>query len=74
MQLRLWKEPTLPCAFGETGEGWHGRHHCEACNAAVEEAVAFMRAARARGEYDEQGYTPAERQAQRRRLKATVNV
>jgi hypothetical protein len=72
MQQRLWKEPTLPCAFGETGETWVGRDHCEACNAAVNEAVAFMRAAVARGEYDEQGYTPAERKAQKRRQKEQV--
>ncbi len=63
MQRRLWADPTLPCAYGETGEYWPGPHHCEACNAAVLEAVAFMAAARARGEYDAQGYTPLERRA-----------
>lgn len=60
-QARLWKAPTRPCAFGDTGEMWRGPHHCERCAAEVEHARAWMRAARARGEYDEQGYTPKER-------------
>lgn len=59
--------PTLPCAFGETGEDWDGPHHCAACHAEVERAVAVMAAARARGAYDAESYTPAERRAQARR-------
>ena len=59
-----------PCAFGDTGDGWTGRHHCAQCAAAVDAAIAFMEAARAAGTYDEDGYTPAERRALHRRPKA----
>jgi hypothetical protein len=62
-----WWEPSLPCMFGETGAGWNGPHHCHRCAAEVDAAVEWMRQARLRGEYDEAGYTPNERKAQRKR-------
>ena len=71
-QQRLWKAPTLPCSFGETGETWHGPHHCHRCDAYVREAVEYMRLAFNRGEYDDQGYTPNERRAQVRRRKVVA--
>lgn len=55
------------CANGQTGEGWMGTHHCSACASVVDAAVASMALARAAGEYDAEGYTPAERRAQQRR-------
>jgi hypothetical protein len=58
------------CAHGQTGEGWLGLHHCHGCAAAVAEAVASMALARAAGEYDAEGYTPAERRAQQRKAAA----
>jgi hypothetical protein len=62
-----WWEPSLPCMFGETGAGWNGPHLCHRCAAEVDAAVEWMRQARLRGEYDEAGYTPNERKAQRKR-------
>jgi len=58
---------SLVCAFGNPGRV--GAHHCDACAAQVNEAVEWMRQARLRGEYDEEGYTPAERRAQQRRAR-----
>lgn len=58
------------CAFGETGEGWLDAHHCPSCAAYVAEAVGAMAQARARGEHDAEGYTPADRRAQQRRASA----
>jgi len=55
------------CAYGETGEGWTGQHHCHRCEAEVDAACEWMRQAILRGEYDEQGYTPLERKAQAKR-------
>lgn len=64
-----------PCAFGRRAiggsvhaAGWLGDHHCDACCAstlrACEQFAADVRA----GKYDAEGYTPAERKAQRRRV------
>jgi hypothetical protein len=55
------------CAFGETG------NHCAQCAASVAERCREFRAAVARGEYDTEGYTPAERKAQLKRLKERTN-
>jgi hypothetical protein len=61
------------CAFGETGNDWPGPHHCAQCAASVAERCREFRAAVARGEYDTEGYTPAERKAQLKRLKERTN-
>jgi hypothetical protein len=57
-----------PCSFGSPtvagtvhAPGWMGPHHCAHCAAETERASAAFAAAVARGEYDAQGYTPAER-------------
>lgn len=55
------------CAFGLPDYDWFGRHHCASCDDAVREAVTRMAEARSRGEFDADGYTPAERRAQERR-------
>lgn len=55
------------CAFGPGDLTWDGPHHCAECAAEVERAHQEFQAAVARGEYDAQGYTPAERNALRRR-------
>jgi hypothetical protein len=47
---------------------WGGGWHCAACQAEGEALLAQYRAAQARGEYDAEGYTPAERRAQQRRV------
>lgn len=59
--------PLGRCSFGVTGEEWPGPHHCAQCAAFVARACEAFAAAVARGEYDNEGYTPAERRAQRRR-------
>lgn len=46
---------------------WGTRWHCEDCRAEGERLISEYKAAQARGEYDHEGYTPAERRAQRRR-------
>lgn len=56
----------LPCAYGQTGAAWPGPHHCAACAADVAEACRSFADAVAAGTYDQDGYTPAERKAQRR--------
>lgn len=55
------------CAFSVTGEDWEGPHHCAQCAAFVAEQCREFEAAVPRGEYDAEGYTPAERKALRRR-------
>lgn len=72
LQLALTLEcetPTLaepPCAFGHLRD--HAcRHHCQACAAHVDELCREFQAAVTRGDYDVEGYTPAERRAQQRR-------
>jgi hypothetical protein len=62
----------LTCAHGEPSNGgkapgWTGPHHCAGCAEAVLAASRRFRAAVARGEYDAEGYTPAERRAQARK-------
>lgn len=57
----------VPCFYGQTGEGWTGPHHCEACAAAVERACQAFDEAVARGIYDANGYTPSEAKAARKR-------
>ena len=57
----------LTCAFGESGIGWLGPHHCHRCAAVVAEACAqFDRDVRT-GKYDAEGYTPKDRRKQRKR-------
>lgn len=46
---------------------WAARWHCAACAADGTRLIAEYRAAQARGVYDAEGYTPAERRAQQRR-------
>jgi hypothetical protein len=65
------------CSFGTPtlagrpfAPGWGGSHHCWFCNAAVEQSCAEFAAAVARGEYDADGYTPAERRVQKKRKAA----
>jgi hypothetical protein len=58
--------PPPPCAFGETGDGWPGPHHCHQCAARVEEATLFCAAEIAAGRYDENLYTPNEAKAARK--------
>lgn len=61
----------LTCAFGQP---WPGDHvtpsGCPSCQAEIERLCAEFKAAVARGEYDEQGYTPNERKAQAKRKAA----
>lgn len=73
--LQRWRLAP-PCAFGiptDAGHphapGWFGPHHCFWCHVDVELACARFDAAVLAGKYDAQGYTPAERRAQRRRAK-----
>jgi hypothetical protein len=61
-----------PCAFGDGDPEYAGPHHCPRCAAAVAASVAWMRDAIARGDYDEQGYTLAERRAQTRQQRRRV--
>lgn len=57
----------IVCAFGvPMAQHYHGAT-CPACDQAVADAREAMRLAVSRGEVDAQGYTPAERNAQRRR-------
>jgi hypothetical protein len=46
------------------------RHHCDQCAAEVDAAMEYMRLARLRGEYDAESFTPNERKAQQKRMKA----
>lgn len=48
------------CAYGNTGVGWDGPHHCAACAAAVEAARAEFRRRVEAGEWNAAGYTPSE--------------
>lgn len=60
----------IVCANGQPDArytGYSGPHHCAACAAEVEAMCAAFHAAVARGEYDTEGYTPAERRAANRR-------
>lgn len=59
-----------PCAFGETGLGWLGPHHCLQCMLEVVRACQAFDAAVARGEFDAEGYTPKERRVQAKRRAA----
>lgn len=52
----------LACAFGEP---WMGPHPL--CEAEVDRSIREFHAAVARGEYDAEGYTPAERRMQAQR-------
>lgn len=57
----------LACAFGAPWQKRIGRVHCAGC---AKQELALLRAFKAgveRGQWDEQGYTPAERRVQRRR-------
>ncbi len=68
MQLRLdfADYRHVLCAYGQPMArytGYAGPHHCVDCATAVDEACAAFAAAVDRREYDEQGYTPAERRA-----------
>jgi hypothetical protein len=71
-----------PCMFGTPtvagtmhAPGWTGPHHCEHCASEVERGRAEFAAAVARGEFDAQGYTPAERrQLEKRKRKADVSA
>lgn len=54
------------CRHGEVGLGWLGPHHCHHCLLSVAASCAAFAADVARGIYDADGYTPAER---RRRVK-----
>lgn len=62
-QASLFDAPAgLPCAFGV--------HHavgepCERCEAETARGIAEFEAGVAAGRWDAQGYTPAERRAQR---------
>jgi hypothetical protein len=49
------------CAYGQTGIGWGGPHHYWSCYIATAEGCRQFDAAVVRGEYDAEGYTPAER-------------
>lgn len=53
------------CAFGEPLDGPH-----PLCNAETERGIKAFWEAVARGEYDADGYTPAEAKAREKRLQA----
>ena len=66
-QPMLWQDepntaPVLVCAYGEPWLGPHPR-----CNARGMELAREFAAAVSRGEFDAQGYTPAERTAKTKR-------
>lgn len=63
--FETWRD--LVCAYGQTGIGWEGPHHCAQCAADVEQACEQFDADVRAGKYDEQGFTPAERRAQAKR-------
>jgi hypothetical protein len=59
--------PAVVCAFGTPWARHVGPPGCAACAAESDRLAAAFAAAVAAGEYDAQGYTPAERRAQRTR-------
>lgn len=59
------KSVVLFCSYGEP---WVGKHPL--CKAEVDRACRAFTEAVQRGEYDEEGYTPAERKAADKRLQA----
>lgn len=61
-----WKAAP-PCAFGVPWRQHFEGNSCPACEAESARLQAAFDAAVASGEYDRQGYTPAERRALQRR-------
>lgn len=66
----LQADTSLTCAFGGVWADHFSPIGCPLCEAEVERGCAAFDAAVARGEYDEFGYTPAERRAQATRQAA----
>ena len=62
------QKPSLVCAFGTAWALHFDGSGCSECAAEGERLEAAFAVAVAQGHYDAEGYTPAERRAQRRRV------